>query len=73
MNDKPTYFTAPDGEIYHAPMAGMNGMACGGCGKPLDAHDHVVACADCGMVFCQECVENGTFTAHECDDDEEDI
>jgi hypothetical protein len=42
--------------------------SCSCCGKPLQEDDLVVDCADCGAIFCEECVRNGKVKSHECDD-----
>lgn len=46
---------------------GMNGCGCAACGKVLEPDDPVAICPDCGGIFCQQCVEDGTFAAHECE------
>ena len=49
----------------------MNGIACAGCGEPLKAGLHYIAvCPDCGGIFCESCVADGTFESHECEPDE---
>lgn len=46
-----------------------NGFSCTCCGRPLKVDDLMVSCADCGAIFCEECVRNGEVENHECDDD----
>lgn len=45
---------------------------CDGCGQLIRPHvNHLTACADCGALFCEKCVTDGTFDEHVCEDDEE--
>lgn len=46
-----------------------NGFSCSCCGKLLQPADLIVSCADCGVIFCEECVRNGEVNNHECEDD----
>ena len=49
----------------------MNGIACAGCGEAIKADLHYIAvCPDCGGIFCETCVTDGTFESHECEPDE---
>ena len=45
---------------------------CSFCGKSLKETDLVIDCADCGAIFCEDCVRNGEIEAHECEEDFED-
>ena len=45
----------------------MTNWNCSVCGKPVDESEMEV-CADCGAIFCPECVEDGEFDDHECED-----
>ena len=36
---------------------------------PLDKGSLFCDCADCGAIYCAECVKNGTFEAHTCEDE----
>lgn len=45
----------------------MNGCACCNCGWPLDPDDFIAVCSDCGGIFCEGCVSDGSFASHECD------
>ena len=41
--------------------------SCVCCGKNLKEDDLAVDCADCGAIYCEECVRNGEMNNHECD------
>lgn len=44
---------------------------CDGCGQLIRPHvNFLAACADCGALFCETCVTDGTFNEHVCNDDE---
>ena len=47
---------------------GSEGFACANCGQLLHSDDMVEVCADCGAIFCQECVEDESFENHSCDE-----
>ena len=49
---------------------GSRFYSCVCCGKSLKEDDLVVACADCGAIFCEKCVRDGEVENHECDDDD---
>lgn len=49
---------------------GMNGYSCDYCGTDIGANDPVQICADCGAIFCKECVISGNRDEHECMEDE---
>lgn len=53
---------------YLTPISG-GGYSCNGCGQPLEEGDLFCACTDCGAVYCEKCVKNGTFEAHNCDNE----
>lgn len=40
---------------------------CSVCGKPV-TEEEMEVCADCGAIFCAECVDAGEFDDHECED-----
>lgn len=42
--------------------------SCSCCGKHLTEKDLGLDCADCGAIFCEECVRNGEVENHVCDD-----
>lgn len=44
------------------------GCSCAACFKPITAQDLALDCPDCAAVFCADCVENGTFEGHFCED-----
>lgn len=50
---------------------GTYGMSCNECGKSIGPEDEVQICPDCGAIICRECVENGAWDDHECDEEEE--
>lgn len=52
---------------YLKPI-GNNFYACNGCGKDLREGDLVCDCAECGAMYCEECVRDGTFENHDCQD-----
>lgn len=63
---------APSGETYDMHLCTMGSCACCGCGTSFQKNVHyLVACDDCGGLFCEKCVADGTFDGHECEDDEE--
>lgn len=49
---------------------GTPGMSCFCCGKELAETDKVIVCADCGAVFCMDCIAEGALESHEyeCED-----
>lgn len=53
---------------YLSPIPN-SGFSCDGCGAPLDKGSLFCDCADCGAIYCAECVKNGTFEAHTCEDE----
>lgn len=54
---------------YLAPI-GNRFYSCSCCGKHLKENDLGLDCADCGAIFCEECVRNGEVEGHECENDE---
>lgn len=52
---------------WNCRVCGMPNWNCSVCGKPVDENEMEV-CADCGAIFCPECVEAGEFDDHECED-----
>lgn len=46
-------------------------FSCYNCGKHLSREDLAVDCADCGAVFCEDCVKSGALDEHICEDDDE--
>lgn len=50
---------------YLKPM-GSSFYACNGCGKPLKEGDLACDCAECGGMYCEDCVRDGTFENHSC-------
>ena len=47
-----------------------DGFACCGCGKPIQpGKDYFAGCNDCGGIFCEACVADGSFENHDCDDE----
>ena len=53
--------------------AKMEGFSCYECGEPIHIGDSMIDCADCGAVFCYNCVMEGHFISHKCDLDEYDF
>lgn len=49
---------------------GIPGCACAGCGRLLAPTDPVATCSDCAAIFCETCINDGTFAAHTCDPDD---
>ena len=47
---------------------GAYGFSCAECGEDLKPDDRVEVCADCGAIFCEQCVKNGALANHECDE-----
>lgn len=45
-------------------------FSCNGCFAQLIPTDLAIDCADCGAVYCEKCVRNGTMDDHICEDDE---
>ena len=43
-------------------------MNCDGCGKSLEATELIVECANCDSIFCEECVDDGIYSTHQCED-----
>ena len=50
---------------------GSRGCACCGCHKALAPEDKVVDCPDCAGIFCEDCIKDGTFDEHECEEDDD--
>ena len=48
-----------------------NGFACCNCGQPIEKGDYMTGCSDCGGIFCESCVANGSFDDHQCNSEEE--
>lgn len=46
-------------------------FSCCNSGKHLRREDLAVDCADCGAVFCEDCVKNGALDEHICEEDDE--
>lgn len=44
-------------------------LACCACGAPVDAGNYYAVCSDCGGVFCENCVRDGTYENHDCEED----
>ena len=49
------------------------GFACSFCGEPISKGSPCASCPDCGVIFCTDCWENGTWQSHACDEEEEDF
>ena len=49
------------------PMS-TNGFGCVHCGKPIRKGDLALCCPDCAAIFCEDCVRDGTFENHSCED-----
>lgn len=55
-------------EKYLRPI-GTELFSCDHCGKPLHREDLFVDCADCGAIFCENCVKSGALNEHICEED----
>lgn len=44
------------------------GMGCAHCGTTIKPGDKYADCADCGAIFCENCVRDGTYEHHDCED-----
>lgn len=51
--------------------AHTRGFGCFCCGRSIDYNDLFLDCPDCAAIFCEQCVRDGSFEAHSCEDDEE--
>lgn len=68
---QPKTITTPAGEKIRLRVSHAS-VHCDGCGRLIRPHvHHLAACADCGALFCETCVTDGTFDAHVCEDDDE--
>ena len=56
---------------YLAPI-GCSCYSCAACGKSLKPETLALDCPDCAAIFCEDCVEDGAFEDHKCEDYEED-
>lgn len=54
------------GEDIRTALAGCDGFTCGSCGRQLKSTDRVAACSDCGMLFCENCIDE--LANHQCGD-----
>ena len=45
---------------YLAPIP-SSGFNCNGCGNPIEKGGLFCTCADCGAMYCQTCVRDGTL------------
>ena len=54
----------------HLTRIGSRMYSCSCCGRALNEDDLVVDCADCGAIFCEECVRDGEINSHECEVDD---
>lgn len=61
----------PSGEPITMVRADSNIYGCCGCYTSIQRNDYIAACPDCAAVFCEKCVADGTFDAHECDEDDD--
>ena len=52
-----------------AKPIGSKFYSCCGCGKNLKPEDKAVDCTDCAGIFCEDCILDGTFDDHECEED----
>ena len=46
-----------------------SGFSCNGCGAPLEKGSLFCDCTECGAIYCAECVKNGIFEAHTCENE----
>lgn len=44
-----------------------SGFSCSG--TPLEKGRLFCECSDCGAIYCEECVKNGMFEAHTCENE----
>lgn len=49
---------------------GAKGFSCNECGRNLHPTAKVIACADCGAIICEKCVNNERVSEHVCDADD---
>lgn len=49
-------------------MGAMTGIACSCCGESITQGKRYLACPDCGAIFCEACVQEGTYANHDCQD-----
>lgn len=68
MKESRIFLKTPRGEEISAIKA-FPGCFCAGCFEPINTNDPMAVCCDCGAMFCKNCVENGTFDAHTCDEE----
>lgn len=57
---------ADDYTQYLEPIF-SSGYSCNGCGASLVKGDLSCVCPDCGAIYCAECVKDGTFETHSCE------
>lgn len=50
----------------------FTGMSCCNCGETIGPMDAAMDCPDCGGVFCENCVNDGSFENHNCEDEDDD-
>lgn len=48
--------------------ADSNFYGCACCGNSIPVGGEFLVCPDCGAIFCKECVEDGRFENHDCED-----
>lgn len=62
----------PSGETVDLFLSSTGMMTCQGCYKSLRRGvDYLASCPNCGVVYCEQCVADGTFDRHECEEDDE--
>lgn len=42
------------------------GFSCNSCGQPIEKGGLFCDCPECGAIYCEKCVKDGTFEAHTC-------
>lgn len=63
--------TTPGGEVHTLIRSESSLLACAGCGASIGPGKFYGVCSDCGGMFCEDCMKNGTYDAHQCDDGED--
>ncbi len=79
MSTKPEGTNLPSSKTVHENGVAMTlyladspMLACAGCGQDLkEGQDYYGVCSDCGGMFCESCMKDGTFDDHACEEDEE--
>lgn len=63
--------TTPAGETHTLIKSESAMLACAGCGADIGPGKFYGVCPDCGGMFCEDCMKDGTYDSHRCDDGED--